>query len=82
MDVIVNGEPRTLPEGTTVARVLAELDLEEVSVGFRPATADNHPRIERREDGVVVATGHWRNGILLAPLTAHRVAGLLAGVPA
>lgn len=58
-----------------------ELELEEVGVGFRPATPDNLPIVERR-DGVVVATGHWRNGVLLAPVTADRVAGLLAGVPA
>ena len=29
--------------------------------------------------GLVVATGHYRNGFLLAPLTAHEVVGLLAG---
>ena len=46
-----------------------ELELEEVAVGFRPATPDNHPIVERRDDGVIVATGHWRGGILLAPVT-------------
>ncbi len=59
-----------------------ELELEEVAVGFRPATPDNHPIVERRDDGVIVATGHWRGGILLAPGTAARVADLLAKVPA
>jgi sulfur carrier protein len=29
MDVVINGEPRAVPEGTTVARALAELDLPE-----------------------------------------------------
>jgi glycine oxidase len=35
-------------------------------------------------DGLVLATGHFRNGILLAPLTASSVAALLCGedVPA
>jgi glycine oxidase len=32
-------------------------------------------------DGLIWATGHWRNGVLLAPLTADAVAGLLAGDP-
>ena len=32
-------------------------------------------------DGLVWATGHWRNGVLLAPVTADLVAGLLAGEP-
>ena len=30
-------------------------------------------------EGLVWATGHWRNGVLLAPLTGEAVAGLLAG---
>ena len=30
-------------------------------------------------EGLVWATGHWRNGVLLAPLTGELVAGLLAG---
>jgi glycine oxidase len=28
-------------------------------------------------EGLIWATGHWRNGVLLAPLTAETVAGLL-----
>lgn len=59
-----------------------ELDVEELSVGFRPATPDNEPLIERREDGVIVATGHWRNGILLAPATADHVVDLMSRVAA
>ncbi len=59
-----------------------ELELEEVGVGFRPATPDNRPIVERREDGVIVATGHWRNGVLLAPITARMTADLLAPVHA
>ncbi len=55
---------------------VAELELVEVSVGLRPATPDNRPIIERRGD-VVVATGHYRNGVLLAPLTASLVADLV-----
>jgi glycine oxidase len=54
-----------------------ELELEEVAVGFRPATPTNEPIVERRGD-LIVATGHWRNGVLLAPVTADRVADLLA----
>ena len=30
-------------------------------------------------DGLIWATGHWRNGVLLAPLTGDAVAALLAG---
>ena len=43
---------------------------------------DNAPAHDRGElDGLVWATGHWRNGVLLAPLTGEVVAGLLAGEP-
>ena len=58
-----------------------ELELLEASAGLRPATPDNTPCIGWTAlDGVAVATGHYRNGILLAPLTAARVVDLLAAV--
>jgi glycine oxidase len=51
-----------------------ELALEEVAVGFRPATSDHVPFVSRlRDPRVVAALGHYRNGVLLAPLTARRV---------
>jgi glycine oxidase len=56
---------------------VAELEVVEVDAGLRPATPDNYPIIERRGD-VVIATGHFRNGVLLAPLTADMVCDLLS----
>ncbi|HUH81799.1 MAG TPA: glycine oxidase ThiO [Solirubrobacteraceae bacterium] len=57
---------------------VTELELEEVSVGLRPGTPDNAPLIGRGPvEGLVLATGHHRNGILLAPLTAELTLGLL-----
>jgi glycine oxidase len=55
---------------------IGELEVAEVSAGLRPATPDNAPIIERRDD-VVIATGHYRNGVLLAPLTAAMVVDLV-----
>jgi len=53
----------------------AELEFDSVAVGWRPGTPDNAPLIGRAAlDGVFVATGHFRNGILLAPATARAVA--------
>jgi glycine oxidase len=50
--------------------------------GLRPGTPDNVPLIGRLGPaGPVVATGHHRHGILLAPLTADLVAHLLLGEP-
>jgi glycine oxidase len=60
---------------------LSELVIEEALAGLRPATPDNLPRIEERGE-LIVATGHGRNGILLAPLTATLVVDMLEGVRA
>jgi glycine oxidase len=51
----------------------------EVRVGLRPSTPDNVPIIGRAAalPDVVYATGHYRNGVLLAPLTASLVADLV-----
>lgn len=54
-----------------------EMELLEVSTGLRPATPDNRPIIGAVEPGLVVATGHYRNGVLLAPITADAVAELV-----
>src|SRR4051812_36237672 len=63
-----------------------ELVVEEIGAGLRPATPDNAPVLGASADveGLVWATGHHRNGILLAPVTAEIVAAALdgAGTPA
>jgi glycine oxidase len=61
---------------------LAECTLAETSVGHRPGTPDNAPLLGRLDDDgrVIVAAGHHRNGVLLAPITADLIAGLVAGV--
>jgi glycine oxidase len=59
---------------------VSELELEEVCVGLRPGTPDNLPAIGPGAlEGLTWATGHHRNGILLAPLTAELIVDLLAG---
>lgn len=61
--------------GELVPGVL-ELVVEEFTAGLRPATPDNAPLLGRSEElaGLHWATGHHRNGILLAPVTAQIVA--------
>ncbi|MFE9688504.1 glycine oxidase ThiO [Micromonospora sp. NPDC005806] len=58
---------------------LAEYDLVEASAGLRPGTPDNAPIIGPlpRRPGVLVATGHHRHGIVLTPVTADLVTGLI-----
>lgn len=57
----------------------SELQIEELCVGLRPGTPDNLPLIGAGAiEGLWWASGHYRNGVLLAPLTGELVAGLLA----
>jgi len=57
---------------------ITELELVETYAGLRPGTPDNAPLIGPTAlPGLVLATGHYRNGILLAPVTADAVADLL-----
>src|SRR5581483_11196520 len=61
---------------------IAEWVIEELMAGIRPGTPDNAPIVGHGLlDGLLWATGHYRHGILLAPITADLVAGALAGEP-
>ncbi|CAO3381991.1 glycine oxidase ThiO [Azospirillum argentinense] len=57
---------------------IAELPIEESWAGFRPGTRDDAPILGLSEvEGLIYATGHHRNGILLTPVTADSVARLV-----
>ncbi len=59
---------------------LAELEIEELSVGLRPGTPDNAPVIgPGAVAGLTWASGHYRNGVLLAPVTAWLLAEQMTG---
>jgi glycine oxidase len=59
---------------------VSELVIDELSVGFRPGTPDNAPIIGAGSvAGLHWATGHYRHGILLAPVTAELVLHHLLG---
>ncbi len=59
---------------------VSELVIDELGAGLRPGTPDNGPILGHGAlDGLVWATGHYRNGILLAPITGEIVSALLAG---
>ncbi|WP_406287354.1 glycine oxidase ThiO [Embleya sp. NBC_00896] len=58
---------------------ITELPLVETLAGLRPGSPDNAPILGRSAlAGLVVATGHYRHGILLTPITADTVAQVLA----
>jgi glycine oxidase len=80
--VTADGVFRLLEAAWEVLPEVGELELTGARAGLRPGTPDNAPVVGAGElDGLVWATGHWRNGVLLAPLTADTVAGVLAGEP-
>jgi glycine oxidase len=60
---------------------ITELELVEARAGLRPGSPDNAPVVGTTAvTGLILATGHYRNGILLSPLTAEAVAALANGV--
>ncbi|GAA2672928.1 MULTISPECIES: glycine oxidase ThiO [Actinosynnema] len=75
--VRVRGVLDLLTDAEEVWPALTEYALAETSVGFRAGSRDNAPLIGWLEPGVLAATGHHRNGVLLAPVTARRVVELL-----
>jgi glycine oxidase len=59
---------------------VSELKIEEVAVGFRPALRDNLPAMGQwGPKGLFVATGHFRHGVMLAPLSGRLVADIMLG---
>ncbi|MGH3658858.1 MAG: FAD-dependent oxidoreductase, partial [Micromonosporaceae bacterium] len=53
---------------------VAEYELTETGAGLRPGTPDNAPLLGPTDDArMVAATGHYRNGILLTPVTVDLV---------
>jgi glycine oxidase len=78
----VAGVRDLLRDAERIVPGIAEFALHEVAAGLRPGSPDNLPLIGRiGPDGLLVATGHGRNGILLAPVTADTVTALLRGRP-
>lgn len=78
-DVTVAGVRDLLLDAERVLPGIAEYAIEEVSAGLRPVTTDNLPVIGELEPGVLAATGHGRNGLLLAPITADAMVALVRG---
>jgi glycine oxidase len=67
-----------LRDGRTVMPMSAEYALAETSVGWRPGTPDNAPILGGCDmEGLVLATGHYRNGVLLTPITADVITALI-----
>jgi glycine oxidase len=67
-----------LRDAQTILPELGEAQFVEVCTGFRPGSPDNAPILGPAElPGLVYATGHYRNGILLTPITGDGLADLI-----
>jgi glycine oxidase len=69
-----------LRDAMSVLPVTSELILAETCAGLRPGTPDNGPVVGGcGVEGLLLATGHYRNGILMSPVTADAIVSWLAG---
>lgn len=81
--VTAGGISSILQNSLEISPVIATLPVVDTWAGLRPRPADGLPVLGAcgEIDGVVYATGHYRNGILLAPLTAELITeAIVAGV--
>jgi glycine oxidase len=82
-EVTAGGVARLLAAALVLAPTLESARVTDAWAGLRPGTPDGFPIIgESPVSGLFLAAGHFRNGILLAPLTAVLVADLLMRVTA
>jgi glycine oxidase len=73
-NVTVGGLQKIITAALQLAPALADAQLEETWAGLRPDAPDHLPIIGPTDlDGLLIATGHFRSGILLAPITAQLI---------
>lgn len=77
--VTAGGVWQLLRDARSIVPGITELEFAEVVAGLRPGTPDNAPLLGPSDlPGLVLATGHFRSGVLLAPVTADLITELLA----
>ncbi|HVV11498.1 glycine oxidase ThiO [Amycolatopsis sp.] len=69
---LLEGAERVFPS-------IGEYELVESAAGLRAASVDTLPFIGELEPGIFAATGHHRNGLLMAPVTADAIVASLSG---
>ncbi|HWL96836.1 MAG TPA: glycine oxidase ThiO [Nocardioidaceae bacterium] len=78
--VTADGVYEVLRRGIAVVPGLRECELVEATARARPGTADNGPLVgETGVPNLLLAAGHYRGGVLMAPVTALAVTSLLRG---
>ncbi|MDX1741763.1 MAG: glycine oxidase ThiO, partial [Rhodothermales bacterium] len=76
-DVTAGGIYQVLEGAWEIVPGIYDLPLVDVWAGLRPASQDHRPLLGEAAPGVIYATGHYRHGILLAPITAEEIADLV-----
>jgi glycine oxidase len=81
--VTVEGISLLMERATRLMPSIVEAEWEQAWAGIRPQTADGLPYIGEHPayKGLFVATGHFRNGILLSPITGEIIADLVERKP-
>jgi glycine oxidase len=73
-NVTAGGLQKIITAALQLAPALADAQIEETWAGLRPDSADHLPIIGPTDlDGLLIGTGHFRSGILLAPITAELI---------
>ena len=76
--VTAGGVWQLLRDARTIVPGITEFELAEAVAGLRPGTPDNAPLLGPSAlAGLVLATGHFRSGVLLTPVTAGLIADFL-----
>jgi glycine oxidase len=80
-DVTAGAVHDLLRDAVTAVPAISELIFAEAGAGLRPGTSDNGPILGPLDDAgrLIIAAGHYRNGILLSGVTAGAVAAVLDG---
>jgi glycine oxidase len=80
--ITLGGLADVIRKATRIAPSLTSAPIDDHWSSFRPGTPDGLPLVgETTAQGLFLASGHYRNGILLAPVTAELIAAALAGDP-
>jgi glycine oxidase len=78
--ITFGGMADVIDKATRIAPDLRNATIEAHWSSFRPGTPDGLPLVgETRIEGLFIASGHYRNGILLAPLTAELIGQAMSG---
>jgi glycine oxidase len=78
--VTAGGVWELLRDAREILPGVTELEFAEVSAGLRPGSPDNAPMMGPTAlPGLLLATGHYRNGVLLTPVTAAAMTAHLTG---